>query len=226
MTPHRLHALAALHSLRAARDVLADYADAEAKQIAAERLEAPSVLRSTVYGGRFGSGGHSDPTPAACAVAERPARRNRWAEMAQRLDGKLGRIADMFAAGDGPGLDRIHAALPDMTAARVYWLTRHLADEERWVREAIGQPRPTAHLPGECRGCGQRSLLVQTAGPQEAWTVVCAGSWEDGVHNPCLCVGVGCACGMPGGVEGVAHIWWRGDVLRAVAGAAPTKTNN
>ncbi|MCM0673181.1 hypothetical protein NCC78_00315 [Micromonospora phytophila] len=54
-----------------------------------------------------------------------------------------------------------------------------------------------------------------------SWTVVCATNR--------LCAGVGlvegegCPCGMPGAVEGVAHIWPHPLVLGAVAGAALTR---
>ncbi|MBM0203248.1 hypothetical protein JNW90_09090 [Micromonospora sp. STR1s_5] len=218
--PHHLHATAAALSLGAARGRLATLATEEAAQIAAEALEVPSVLRSTVYGGRHASGGHSDPTVGILAVADRPQRRNRWAEMAQRLDGKLRWLADQIP---GPAmtdpswdpLDRLILTVPFLQPGTARDVTRHLLDEETWVREAIRRPRPTELLPGvACPHCGERQLMVQTAGPVDAWTVVCATGR--------LCTGQGCGCGMPGAVEGVAHIWWRKDVIGAVAGAAPT----
>ena len=221
MTPHHLHALAAAWSLQAARDVLANLARDEAAQIAAAALESPSVLRSPVYGGGRVSGGHSDPTPRMIAVDDRPARRNRWAEMAQRLDHKLDWLADTLRLPYGldDGIDRIIECIPAMSPGTAAILARHLVDEERWVREAIGQPRPTAPLVGvPCPHCGERQLHVQTAGPESAWTVICATGR--------LCTGAECGCGMPGAVEGVAHIWRRDHVLRAIAGAAPTQTTN
>lgn len=76
-------------------------------------------------------------------------------------------------------------------------------------------------LPGvECPACRHRLVYTQTAGPEEAWTVVCAAE--------CRCRGVSddpkhadrrCPCGMPGAVEGVAHIWPRAAVIGAVGGA-------
>ncbi|WBB73255.1 hypothetical protein O7602_26815 [Micromonospora sp. WMMD1128] len=246
MHPHHLHALAAAWSLHDARQTLDDLARDEAAQIAAERLEAPSLLRSTVYGGRPGSGSHSDPTPRMIAVADRPERRNRWAEMAERCTTKVTWLARQLRTIDAPPvLDRmltegvlgpegeddpldwlivaLRYALPGTAAA----VLRHLLAEEAWVRPAIGQRRPTQLLIGAtCPGCDRREVLtVQTAGPKTAWTVVCVGRWEDNQHNPCLCLGAECGCGMPGAVEGVAHIWRRDHVLRAVAGAAPTQTN-
>lgn len=215
MTPHHLHALAAAWSLQAARTSLATLARNEAAQIAAERREAPSLLRSTVYGGRHGSGSHSDPTPRMIALANRPERRNRWAEMEDRLRLKLRWIADQIPTPELPAgsLARIIAAVEHLQPGAARVVAQHLADEDAWVRDAIRQPRPVQPLPGvACPHCGERQLVVQTAGPVDAWTVVCATGR--------LCVGQGCPCGMPGAVEGVSHIWPRHVVLGAVAGGA------
>lgn len=215
MTPHHLHAVAAAWSLQAARQDLADLARDEAAQIAAEAREFRTLLRSPVYGGRHASGGHSDPTPRMIALAARPERRNRWAEMLDRLDGKLDWIADTLCLPYGldDGIDRIIEFVPAMPPGAARVVAQHLADEDAWVRAAIRQPRPTAPLPGvPCPHCGERQLQVQTAGPVDAWTVTCATGR--------LCTGHGCPCRMPGAVEGVAHIWRRADVLSAVAGGA------
>ncbi|MEU7771245.1 hypothetical protein AB0C44_07955 [Micromonospora taraxaci] len=221
MTPPHLHATAAAWSLQAARGRLATLATDEAAQIAAEAMEAPSVLRSPVYGGPHASGSHSDPTPGMVGIAERPGRRNRWAEMRGRLDGKLDWIADTlrlpYALDDG--ITRILEAISAMQPGTAATVTRHLVDEEKWVRAAIREDRPTALLDVPCPACDARCRLrVQTVGPQDAWTVVCTGHWEDGEHHPCLCTGQGCPCGMPGAVEGVAHIWPRAAVIGAVGG--------
>jgi hypothetical protein len=219
VTPHHLHATAAAWSLQAARGALAMYAADEADQIAAEQREAPALLRSTVYGGRHGSGSHSDPTPGMIATADRPDRRNRWAEMATRLDGKL-----CWLVGQLPGpidtadpIAVILSRIPGLQPGTARTVAQHLADEDRWIREAVGIGPDHQPLPGvDCPHCGERQLVVQTAGPIDAWTVICATGR--------LCVGVGCPCGMPGAVEGVAHIWPRAAVIGAVAGAAPTTT--
>ncbi len=226
MTPHHLHATAAAWSLQAARGALALHAADLAAEIAAEALEVPSVLRSTVYGSRHGSGGHSDPTVGMLAVDDRPERRNRWAEMADRVDGKLRWLAGqiqkpravllMMAGGMYDPLEVLLVSLPGLQPGTVAVVAKHLQDEDAWVREAIGI-RPDEHLlpDAPCPHCGERQLYVQHAGPIDAWTVVCA--------TRRLCTGTGCPCGMPGAVEGVAHIWPRDAVIGAVAGAAPTQ---
>ncbi|MBM0275344.1 hypothetical protein [Micromonospora tarensis] len=212
--PHHLHATAAAWSLQAARGRLADYAADEAAHIAAEALEVPSVLRSTVYGGRHASGGHSDPTVGMLAVADRPDRRNRWAEMAERCTGKLcwlvGQLPGTIDTADPIAV--ILSRIPQLQPGTARTVAQHLADEDAWVRQALGVRPDRAHLDGvDCPHCGERQLVVQTAGPVDAWTVVCA------TGRPCT--GQGCPCGMPGAVEGVAHIWWRADVIGAVGGA-------
>jgi len=210
VTPHHLHAAAAAWSLQAARGHLAVYAAEEAAQINAEAMEVPSVLRSTVYGSRTGSGGHSDPTPGMVGIADRPERRNRWAEMGERAERRITGIASMLRIdGVRDPLACILAVLPNTQPGTAAVLAKHLADEDRWIREAIGVGRTYAPILGEpCPHCGERQLVVQTAGPVDAWTVVCATGR--------LCVGVGCPCGMPGAVEGVAHIWPRAAVIGAV----------
>ncbi|MFE7868828.1 hypothetical protein ACFUYE_00550 [Micromonospora humida] len=228
MTPHHLHATAAAWSLADARQHLAQLADDEAAQIAAEAREEPALLRSPVYRSRHASGSHSDPVGGMLATATRPDRRNRWAEMAERATGKLHWLAQQIdAPGAGLGLDPITlvlSALPMLQPGTTAVVAKHLRDEDRWVREAIGiaPDRAPLHgpIPPACPACRARNLHVQTAGPQSAWTVVCDGSREPdgGPHRPCLCTGTGCPCGMDGAVEGVAHIWPRDAVLGAVAG--------
>ncbi|TDC42073.1 hypothetical protein [Micromonospora sp. KC213] len=207
-SPHHLHATAAAWSLHTARTHLAQLADEEAAQIAAEQLEAPALLRSPAWGRRHALGGHGDPTPGMVVVAtdRRPARRNRWALLLARADRRITGVAAMLRL-DGPDplrliLDTIPSTQPG-TAAIV---ARHLADEDTWVRNAIDLRPAREPLPGvACPHCGERQLYVQTAGPVNAWTVVCSTGR--------LCTGEGCPCGMPGAVEGVAHIWPRSTVL-------------
>ncbi|RLK13307.1 hypothetical protein DER29_4324 [Micromonospora sp. M71_S20] len=232
-SPHHLHAVAAAWSLQAARHHLHHLADEEAQQIAAEQLEAPALLQSPAWGRRHALGGHGDPTPGMVVIATdpRPARRNRWAEMHGRLDRKLTWLANAVFASPphADALDRLQSCIPDLQPGTAALVHRHLADEDQWVRDALGIDPARALLPGnpECPACGARALEVQTAGPVDAWTVVCAGTRQPGggPHNPCLCTGQGCPCGMPSAVEGVAHIWPRGVVLGGVAGAAPQQAS-
>ncbi|WP_330438804.1 hypothetical protein OHB44_27935 [Micromonospora sp. NBC_00821] len=211
MTPHHLHAAAAAWSLQAARGHLAQYAADEAAQINAEAMEVPSVLRSPVYGSRTGSGGHGDPTPGMVGIADRPDRRNRWAEMGERLDGRLEWLANQVAPGFELPLGRILLALDDLQPGTAAVVAKHLQDEDGWIRKAVGVGPDRAPLLGvACPHCDERQLHVQTAGPIDAWTVVCATGR--------LCIGVGCPCGMPGAVEGVAHIWPRAAVITSTNG--------
>ncbi|AYF30622.1 hypothetical protein CSH63_24895 [Micromonospora tulbaghiae] len=216
MTPHHLHALAAAWSLQAARQVLAFHVDRERRHNANGLLDAAPILRSPTYGTRHATGDHGDPT-GTLLLDTRPTRDTTWSDLNRRLDGKLRWLADQTPtapAGPDPWW-RLYDALPRLQPGTAATIGRHLTDEERWVRDAIRQPRPTAPLVGvPCPHCGERQLVVQTAGPAEAWTVVCTTGR--------LCIGPGCGCGMPGAVEGVAHIWPRHVVLGAVAGAAPT----
>ncbi|MFI1197721.1 hypothetical protein ACH4T9_31295 [Micromonospora sp. NPDC020750] len=218
MTPFHHHARTALHSVRAAQARLAQLARAETRQATDELLAAAPALRSPSYGTRHSSGDHGDPT-GVLVLDTRPTRDTTWAELDHRLTGKLGWLADMIRATPGPDpWWRIHDALPRLQpgTARIVW--QHLVDEDTWVRAAVGLAPARQPLPGvPCPQCGERQLVVQTAGPVEAWTVVCATGR--------LCVGQGCPCGMPGAVEGVQHIWPRDAVLGAVAGAAPNPSN-
>ena len=219
MTPHHLDALAAAHSLQAARTRLAHLAAAEARQNADAALHAADGLRSTTYGQRHATGGHSDPVSGLLTAERRPVRVTRWADMVDRLTGKLGWLADQIHAGPGPDpWRRLHDALPRMQAGTAAVVARHLHDEDTWVRNAVGLDPDRQPLPGtpECPGCRQRRLELCTAGPETAWVVVCAAR--------CLCGGQGCPCGMDGAVEGAPHIWLRAAVIGAVAGAAPNQT--
>jgi hypothetical protein len=230
VTPHHLQATAAAWSLTDARQHLATLADDEAAQIAAEASEEPALLRSTVYGSRHGSGSYSDPTVGMIATADRPPRRNRWAEMSARAERRITGIAAMLRiTGVLDPLACIIAALPNTLPGTAAVIAQHLQDEDRWIREAIGIAAlrvPILHAP--CPACRCRTLHVQAEGPRETWTVVCDGARPPGggPHRPCLCTGTGCPCRMDGAVEGVAHIWPRAVVLGAVAGAAHASPSN
>ncbi|MCX4468738.1 hypothetical protein OOK41_00130 [Micromonospora sp. NBC_01655] len=211
ISPHHLHALAAAWSLHAALARLTKLTEDEATQILAECLEAADSLRSPSWGSRR-SGGHSDPVSGLLLASQRTERINRWATLAERAERRLTGIAGMLRtpADLGP-LGQIITAIPQLQPGTAAVVHRHLVDEDTWVRAAVGLSPDRKPLPGvACPHCGERQLVVQAAGPVEAWTVVCATGR--------LCVGRGCPCGMPGAVEGAAHIWPRAAVLGAVAG--------
>lgn len=215
MTPYHLqHALAAAWSLQAARRRLADLAAVEARQNARGLTDAADGLRSTTYGQRHATGGHSDPVSGLLTAGTRPARQTWWADLLHRSSDKLNWLAQQLdgrrpeaAFGMDP-IARILAAVPKVQPGTARVAAQHLADEDTWVRAAVGMPAGGTPLTGvPCPRCGIRQLTAHTDGPAEVWTVTC----------PCVCVGAGCPCGMPGAVEGVAHIWPRAAVLGAVA---------
>lgn len=216
MTPHHLHATAAAWSLQAARGRLTALARAEHRRNT-DGLLAAAPIASPTYGTRHSTGDHGDPT--GTTLLARPVRETTWTDLLGRLDRKVRWLAEQLHAADGifDPLECIRDRIADLSPATARLAHRHLADEDAWVRAAIGARPDRQPLPGvACPACQHRLVHVQTAGPQDAWTVVCAAG--------CLCVGAGCRCGLPGAVEGVAHIWPRTAVIGAVAGAAPTHT--
>ncbi|WKU07993.1 hypothetical protein [Micromonospora sp. HUAS LYJ1] len=212
MTPHHLHARAALESLRLARQHLAVLARREAARNAwAEQLPAAPILHAPTYGTRHATGGHADPVSGRLAVEEPPARLVTWATRWEIADSRLNGIARMFGIPATHTLARIRHAIPTLLPATAAVLAQHLVDEDVLVRGWLDLPAYHEPLVGvACPHCGERQLVVQTAGPADAWTVICA------TGRPCT--GTGCPCGMPGAVEGAPHIWPRALVLGAVAG--------
>lgn len=210
-SPHHLHATAAAWATRAATRRLAQLAALEARQTVHAALAAAPGLRSPTYGTRHGVGDHADPTLTTLTAA--PVRLVQWADLLRRADDRLTWIAGHVAgrraeaaAGMDP-VDRILTVLPKLQPGTAAIVGEHLADENTWIRDAVRMPPSGALLPGvPCPRCGVRQLQVHTEGPESAWTVTCS----------CRCVGQGCRCGMPGAVEGVAHIWPRYGVLGAV----------
>lgn len=218
MTPHHLWALAAAYAVRDARTRLDQLATLDHRRAVDHHLQAAASLRSPTYGTRHAVGGHGDPTGALLLDA-RPTRDTTWADLYRRSTDRIDWLASTLRCDQGPTVGRILAAIPTLPAGTARIVARHLVDEDVWVRAAVRLAPATTPLPGvPCPHCGERQLVVLTAGPTEVWTVVCA------TGRPCT--GRGCPCEMPGAVEGVAHIWPRADVLGAVAGAAPARASN
>jgi hypothetical protein len=222
--PHRLHATAAGWSLHRSREQLTQAAADEAAQIAAEirtaRLEPAGGLRSTVYGSRHASGGHSDPVSRLLLLGVRPPRINRPALLASRTTETLVWLArTLDVPGLTTGLDPLAllmSAVPLLPPARSATLTRWLADLDDRIRTALALTADRQLIPGvDCPACQVRRLYVQTAAPVDVQTVICSAG--------CLCTGTDCPCGMPVRAVGVAHIWPRNAVVGAVAGATPTQ---
>lgn len=228
MTPHHLHAVAAAWSLQAALTALETAAKHSLALTGSSAFRDVSIP-SQVFGRRHALGGHSDPVADLALGAWAPARPDPYAAalggILRELDALAGHLPG--APGQDPATRIRHAipALSDHAAQRTAEALAHLDQSARRVLGIGPARRPLpGNPPPECPACRARALEVQTAGPEDAWTVVCPGTREPGggPHRPCLCTGPGCPCGMPGAVEGVAHIWPRAAVIGAVAGAAPT----
>lgn len=208
-SPHHLHATAAAWSLKSVLEHLAQLAEVGAAHIAAETLEAPTLLRSPAMGRRHALGG--DTSGLAAATDPQPARRNRWADMHTRSHRRLGWLADQLPTPAGPdGWWRLYDTIPRLQPGTAAVITRHLADEDTCVRTAVGCGPQRERLRGvTCPACRRRDVYVQTSGPQEAWTVVCTAG--------CRCLGLGCRCRASGAVEGVTHIWPRHAIVTDTA---------
>ncbi|MFD0816822.1 hypothetical protein ACFQ0D_00470, partial [Micromonospora zhanjiangensis] len=140
------------------------------------------------------------------------------ADLAAQSDRRLRWLADQLpVATVGPDAWwRIVTALLRLRPARAAAIHRHLADEDAWLRDALGLDADRQRLPGdpECPACRTRRLYAQTAASDPAlWTVVCA-------LPGCRCSGTDCPCGMAVRVAGVAHIWPRSTVLAGTTAAA------
>ncbi|MFI2667907.1 hypothetical protein [Micromonospora carbonacea] len=225
MTPHHLWALAAAHAVRDARTRLAHLATLDHRRATDHHLQAAALLRSPTYGTRHAIGGHGDPTCGSLLLDTRPTRDTTWADLYRRSTDRIDWLASTLRCNQGPTVGRILAAIPALSPGTARIVARHLVDEDVWVRAAVRLAPAREPLDGPtpptCPACRCRSTLhVQTAGPADTWTVICVGSRQPGQpHQPCLCTGQGCRCGMEGAVEGVAHIWPRAAVLGAVGGA-------
>lgn len=217
MTPHHLHATRTAWAVHTALGRLTELVAAEVRQQVDHALAAADGLRSPLYGQRHAIGGHADPVTATVEATRAQPAVTTWAELRQRAHDRLKWIAAQLDGTPGDPLAAVRDRIPALSPSRAAVLTRHLTDEDTWIRAAARMPPTGQPLVGvPCPRCGIRGLQVHTDGPETVWTVTCQ----------CVCVGQGCRCGMPGAVEGVQHIWPRSDVLTgAVAGAAPAQTS-
>ncbi|MFI6228897.1 hypothetical protein ACIBCR_16460 [Micromonospora echinospora] len=211
-SPHHLHATAAAHSLDAALHQLDHQADLEARAIRAEQAAAREPLRSASWGRRTALGGHGDPTGDAALTARTGGRPNRYAELASSTLDRLNAVAQHLPPVDGgEALYRIQTAIPGMSPGTAAGTTTLLLRLDERVRRELRIGPDRQPLTGvACPACRHRLVYVQTAGPEHAWTVVCA--------KPCHCVGQGCRCGQKDAVEGPVHIWPRDQVLITTCG--------
>lgn len=213
--PYRLHASAALASVRAAWPRLTTARDA-AQQAAADPDRG--ALRSVAVGSRGGSG-LSDHIGAAIANALATREADRWCrvvdEVAQHLadahwlvaSDALGPSGTIATAPRQPWVS-IESGIPVVTAFTAGDVWRELADADRVARRAlrIGPDHLTLPDAPDCPGCGTRLLRVwHSDSDSSRWPVVCLGG--------CRCAGDGCGCGMDEPVRGVPHIWAAGSEL-------------
>ncbi|MDR7278920.1 hypothetical protein [Catenuloplanes atrovinosus] len=213
--PHRLHATAAVWSLRAAWPHLAHAANAERRELVQDDA---GTLRAQVYG-TIGGGKthHSNGILNALLIAERRGGHDRYQRLAdstrETMAWLAGRILDdRYRPGD-PVLTRLLDEIPRIPAAAAAEVAKWAAEADAAVRSALDfgtDHEPLVGVP--CPACGSRRLAVRMSAPADR-PVVCAAG--------CACAGVGCGCGMPERVEGVGHIWLSA-ILTAKRAGSPT----
>lgn len=207
--PHHLHATANAWSLQVALDRLAELAAQERARAISEQLPAATCLRSPTYGTRHSSGDHGDPTEATVTTPTRTFPEDHWRTLHDRATGRLRWLADQLPPAADRSvwepLDQIRARLPWTLPGTAAVIARHLADDDRWIRQAVSLNDDLVLLPDvACPRCDVRQIHVRTSAPAGARVIVCQAG-TDGTG--CACTGEGCACGMPVRVEGVRHVW-------------------
>lgn len=152
---HHDRAQAALHSLRAALAALDVQIVIAQREHGLALVEAVDGLRSQTYGGRPGAGGRpSDPTAAAAINGSSES------TSSQRLTARVEQLAASVTAtlqwltgklgltGAGDPLDRLAAAVPDLSPSTAQQLALWVSGEDYRLRRALGLP-PEEYLPAE-----------------------------------------------------------------------------
>lgn len=194
MHPWTLHATTNLWSYRHARAELA-------RTITVARKEPPDGLRSTTYGTRSATGGHSD---RVLHLVTSDSELERLCRHAVRADHTLVWLAGHAAPGPGDPAARLTAAVPNLLAPTAEHIARWVAEADERLRRVLGMPPDRVPMPGvPCPACGCRRLQVCSAAlDRTGWTVVCDAG--------CRCIGARCPCttGVQGEhAAGVPHIW-------------------
>ncbi|WP_245730841.1 hypothetical protein [Micromonospora pallida] len=89
--------------------------------------------------------------------------------LSDRADRRIAGLAVMTRlAADTDPLGRLIAGIPALLPGTAAIVARHLADEDAWIRNAVGLYAERSLVPGEppCPVCQVRRLEVQTAGPE------------------------------------------------------------
>ncbi|MFI5839437.1 hypothetical protein ACIA8K_06955 [Catenuloplanes sp. NPDC051500] len=200
--PHRLHATAAVWSLRAAWPHLAHAAEVERRQLLVD--DDAGTLRAQVYGTIGGSTmHHSNGILNAILGAER----RTGGDQLQRLVASTretmiwlaGRILDdRYRPGD-PVLTALLEQIPLIPPVAAAEVARWVGEADSAVRAALQlgpDHEPLVGVP--CPACGSRRLAVRMSAPADR-SVVCGGG--------CVCTGADCLCGMDERPVGILHIW-------------------
>jgi hypothetical protein len=209
-TPHQLHALDALWSLRRSWPLLRAAA-------AAVVLQPADGLHGRTYGSRHGTGGHSEGVLDAL-VADLD-EQLRYQRLLDRVADEVAQACWLVRAAlpelgrKGRPFPFLAAAIPGLPPATARDVAGYLAEADETIRHALRLDIARHPLVGvDCPGCMARMLEVHDAAPDRAgWLVVCAAR--------CRCRGAACPCASLGVVPaaGVPHIWPWSSVLSARA---------
>jgi hypothetical protein len=173
--PHQLRANAALHSLRAALDTLADRVIDEAQAIRAEQAARFEPLKSPTFGRRHVLGGHGDPTGDAVGTLG-TTRPNRYDELEREVDQQLRDVARHLPKDGyfGSPVRLLLHAVPSMSPAAAD-ATRVLADRiDGRIRRLLKLPHDRQLVPRvPCPACDSVGLSMRTSPPPDQRVVEC-----------------------------------------------------
>lgn len=208
MHPSNLHALAALHSLRAAWPHLTDAAE-RARQAASESGDL-GTLRSQVYGTIGRSTGHGDPIGTAIERGGAGALDPYTALEVEVRDG-VAQLARMTLDDPGARLVDLIDAVPTLGPIFAGWLAETVDGMDRRVRKQLAMPDDRKLVPTlPCPACDNAgALALRMSGPVGLRAVVCT--------LRCVCTGPGCGCGMTVQAAGVEHVWTEAEMTAVLA---------
>ncbi|WP_433793954.1 hypothetical protein [Actinoplanes sp. CA-252034] len=170
--PAQLRASAALHTLEAALDALADRVVDEDRAIRAEQAARAEPLKSPTFGRRHALGGHGDPTGDAVGTLGTP-RPNRYEKLEREVHRQLRDVAEYLPGLDSPFV-RIQNAVPHMSD-RMADATRLLADRvDGRIRRQLQIGHDHQFVPRvPCPACDVVALAIRTAPPLADRIVEC-----------------------------------------------------
>ncbi|GAB7039720.1 MULTISPECIES: hypothetical protein [Catenuloplanes] len=199
--PHRLHATAALWSLRAAWPHLAHAANVERRQLVDDDA---GTLRAQVYGAIGGGKTHHSNgiLDALLRRGDSPGRDDMQrlaASTRETMAWLAGRILDDRYRPGQPVLSTLLELMPQISPAAAAEVAKWVDEADCEIRNALALGNDHEPLVGvPCPACGSRRLVVRTSAPSDR-PVACAAD--------CMCAGAGCRCGTKDRAQGVGHIW-------------------